>query len=128
MAATSPLAIVLMGVAGSGKSTTGAAPSRAPGWPFRDADSFHPPADIEMMRGLRSTMPTGCRGRPPSRMDRRAACGGRARHHLLLGAQRAYGESIIRRRESVRLVHLEGDAELIARRLAARRNERDRSG
>jgi len=49
---TSPLVIVLMGVSGSGKSTVGGWLSRACGEPFRDADSFHPPANIEkMIRG-----------------------------------------------------------------------------
>ena len=45
--------IVLMGVSGCGKSTVGAELSQALGWPFRDADSFHPPANIEKMsRGI----------------------------------------------------------------------------
>jgi carbohydrate kinase (thermoresistant glucokinase family) len=44
-----PLVIVLMGVSGSGKSTIGAELSRTLGWPFRDADSFHPPANIAKM-------------------------------------------------------------------------------
>jgi len=47
--AKQPLAIVLMGVSGCGKSTVGAELSRLLGWPFRDADSFHPPANIEKM-------------------------------------------------------------------------------
>ena len=48
-----PLVIVLMGVAGCGKSTLGAELSRTLGWPFRDADSFHPEANIEKMsRGI----------------------------------------------------------------------------
>ena len=52
MAVQSPRVIVLMGVSGCGKSTTGAALSRALGWPFRDADSFHPPANVaKMSRG-----------------------------------------------------------------------------
>ena len=42
-----------MGVAGCGKSTAGDALSKALGWPFRDADSFHPPANVEKMsRGV----------------------------------------------------------------------------
>ena len=60
---TAPLVIVLMGVAGCGKSTTGAALAKALGWPFRDADSFHPPANIEKMsRGCPSTTRIGRRG------------------------------------------------------------------
>ncbi len=41
--------IVLMGVSGCGKSTVGGELSRLLGWPFRDADSFHPPANVEKM-------------------------------------------------------------------------------
>jgi gluconokinase len=36
------MVIVLMGVAGSGKSTVGAMLARCLGWQFRDADDFHP--------------------------------------------------------------------------------------
>ena len=51
--AQSPLVVVLMGVSGCGKSTTGARLSKVLGWPFRDADTFHPPANIEKMsRGV----------------------------------------------------------------------------
>ncbi len=44
------MVIVLMGVSGSGKSTTGLRLAELLGWPFRDADSFHPPANIAKMR------------------------------------------------------------------------------
>ena len=39
--------IVVMGVAGSGKSTVGAALATALGAPFLEGDAFHPPANIE---------------------------------------------------------------------------------
>ena len=48
-AAAPPSVLVLMGVSGSGKSTTGALLAGRLGWPFRDADSFHPPENIEKM-------------------------------------------------------------------------------
>lgn len=42
-------AIVVMGVAGSGKSSVGEALSARLGLPFRDGDGFHPPASVEKM-------------------------------------------------------------------------------
>ena len=68
MTVKSPLVIVLMGVSGSGKSTAGAALSQKLGWPFRDADSFHPPANVEKMsRGTPSPTRTAGPGSRPSR-------------------------------------------------------------
>jgi gluconokinase len=42
--------VVMMGVSGAGKTTTGQALAKALGWPFRDADDLHPPANVEKMR------------------------------------------------------------------------------
>jgi gluconokinase len=45
--------VVLMGVAGAGKTTVGRALAQALGCPFLDADSLHPLANIEKMaRGI----------------------------------------------------------------------------
>ncbi|WP_312529245.1 gluconokinase [Paracoccus sp. (in: a-proteobacteria)] len=41
--------IVVMGVSGSGKSTTGGALAQRLGWPFIEGDSFHPRANLEKM-------------------------------------------------------------------------------
>lgn len=42
-----------MGVSGSGKSTIGRLLARALGWPYLEADDFHPPANIaKMSRGI----------------------------------------------------------------------------
>lgn len=41
--------IVVMGVAGSGKTTIGTLLAATLGWQFRDADSFHPVANVEKM-------------------------------------------------------------------------------
>jgi carbohydrate kinase, thermoresistant glucokinase family len=43
-------AIIVMGVSGSGKTTIGKLLAEALGWPFYDADDFHPPANVERMR------------------------------------------------------------------------------
>ena len=40
-----------MGVSGAGKSTIAAGLSKKFGWEFRDADSFHPPANVAKMAG-----------------------------------------------------------------------------
>jgi gluconokinase len=42
-------AIVVMGVSGSGKTTIGQLLGQTLGWPFYDADDFHPPANVELM-------------------------------------------------------------------------------
>ena len=41
--------IVIAGVSGSGKTTTGALLADALGWHFADADEFHPAANIAKM-------------------------------------------------------------------------------
>jgi gluconokinase len=45
-----PLAIVVMGVSGCGKSTVGAHLAQQLGATFLDADDFHPPANVSYMR------------------------------------------------------------------------------
>lgn len=43
------MVIILMGVAGSGKTTVGERLAAALHWSFRDADEFHPPANVAKM-------------------------------------------------------------------------------
>ncbi len=45
-----PKAVVLMGVAGSGKTAVGTKVAEILHWLFLDADNFHPPANIEKMK------------------------------------------------------------------------------
>jgi gluconokinase len=45
-----PRAVVLMGVAGSGKTAVGTQLAHKLNWIFLDADNFHPPANIEKMK------------------------------------------------------------------------------
>ncbi len=42
--------IIIMGVSGSGKTTIGQLLSDKTGWPFYDADSFHPQQNIDKMK------------------------------------------------------------------------------
>jgi gluconokinase len=101
----------------------GAELSRMLGWPFRDADSFHPPANIEKMS----------RGVPLTDADRWPwldAIGqwiddrlGRAAPAIVScsALKRAYRRRIVGDRARVRLVYLRGDMGLISARLAARK-------
>jgi gluconokinase len=43
-------AIILMGVAGSGKTAVGSRVAERLGWTFLDADDFHPAANVEKMK------------------------------------------------------------------------------
>jgi gluconokinase len=122
MRTASPLLIVLMGVSGCGKSTIGTALSQALGWPFRDADSFHPPANVEKMsRGV----PLEDADRWPwlsaiaQWIDAQRAAG--APGIVSCSAlKRAYRQHIIGTRQGVQLVYLKGERELIGSRLALR--------
>ena len=49
-AGSCPHVVVVMGVAGAGKTTVGRALAAALGRAFHDADDFHPPANVERMR------------------------------------------------------------------------------
>ena len=45
-----PSVIIVMGVAGSGKTTVASKTAQRLHWRFAEADSFHPPANIARMR------------------------------------------------------------------------------
>lgn len=114
--------IVVMGVSGSGKTTVGSRLAQRLGWPFADADAFHPHENVAKMR---SGIALTDEDRWPwldaiaAWIDNIRATGG---HGVVACSvlKRRYRERIIGAREDVRLVLLEGDYETIARRMAAR--------
>jgi carbohydrate kinase (thermoresistant glucokinase family) len=118
-----PRVIVLMGVSGSGKSTIGKRLSRTLGWPFRDADSFHPPANVEKMS----------RGIPLTDEDRApwlAAIADWIDECLHTGEpgivscsalKRSYRRVLIGKRTGVALVYLHGSFALISDRMSRRK-------
>lgn len=119
-----PKAIVVMGVAGSGKSTVGAALAERLGWQFRDADSFHPPANVAKMT---AGTPLTDHDREPwlaaiaAWLDERCA---RADPGVVTcsALKRAYRCVLLGGRPDVRLVYLKGEPALIAERMARRQN------
>ena len=116
------MVIILMGVAGSGKSTIGALLARDLGCDFHDADDLHSPANRDKMQ----------RGIPLTDEDRRpwlAAVRALIDRYLNAGAdvviacsalKEAYRATLLRGTDDVRLIFLKGSFELIAQRLASR--------
>jgi len=116
-------AIVVMGVSGAGKSTVGRLIAARLDCPFRDADSFHPAANIAKMS----------RGEPLTDDDRwpwLAAISAWIGEHRTAGTacvvtcsalKRIYRDIVTDRQSpDVRLVYLTGDFDLIDARLKAR--------
>jgi gluconokinase len=111
--------IVIMGVAGCGKSSVGEALAQRLGIPYRDGDDLHTPQAVEKMR---TGIPLTDDDRWPW-LDRVAATLA-AEAPIILGCsalKRAYRDRVRRGASGpVTLVHLAGSRELIASRMAAR--------
>lgn len=117
-----PVILLLMGVAGSGKTTVGLELARQLGWDFRDADDFHPPANVAKMSA----------GTPLTDADREpwlaairahiAAALGRGESGIVTcsALKKTYRDAAIPDRSRVKLVHLAGDFDLILGRMNAR--------
>ncbi|RAJ71727.1 carbohydrate kinase (thermoresistant glucokinase family) [Streptomyces sp. Amel2xB2] len=113
---------VVMGVAGTGKTTVGALLAEALGAPYAEADSFHPPANVAKMTA----------GRPLDDSDREPwldAIGAWASQQAESGGvvscsalKRAYRDRLRAAAPHVFFVHLTGDRSLIARRMEQRRD------
>lgn len=113
--------VVVMGVTGCGKSTVGEALGHRLGWPFLDADDFHPPANVEKMR---AGHPLDDADRWPwlDRIAGELASIERAGGHAVLACsalKAAYRERLAVAGD-VRFVHLAGSQALIGERLAQR--------
>nr|WP_163150001.1 gluconokinase [Bradyrhizobium uaiense] len=119
-----PCALVVMGVSGSGKSTIADRLAIRIGWRFEDGDSFHPPSNVAKMH---SGQPLTDEDRWPwlraiaHEIDR--TCGVRERAVIACSAlKRSYRDILVHGREDIRIVFLDGTQELIAGRLAARKD------
>ncbi|MGL4175793.1 MAG: gluconokinase [Dermatophilaceae bacterium] len=115
-----PPLVVTMGVSGSGKTTVGAALAQRLRVPFADADDFHPPENIATMSA----------GTPLDDDDRepwlRAVAAWLGAHRESGGVascsalKRSYRDLLRERAAHVVFVHLEGEREVLAARVAGR--------
>ena len=115
--------LVVMGVSGSGKTTIAVPLAKTLGWRFKEGDDLHPPANVAKMAS----------GTPLTDEDRWpwlhaiAALIDAWRAEGVSGViacsalKRAYRDILIDGRPDVRLVYLQGDKQIIAERMAARR-------
>jgi len=117
--AGSPHLIVVMGVCGSGKTTVGQALAERLGLPYAEADDFHPAENVAKMTA----------GQPLDNSDRApwlAAVGRWLAEHPRGGVvtcsalRRTYRDVLRRSAPGAMFVHLAGDADVVAARVAAR--------
>ena len=112
--------MLVLGVAGSGKTTVGAMLAGKLGWQYADADDFHPVANVEKMA---AGHPLTDADRWPwlhaiaAWMDVQIAAGQPA-VVTCSALKRAYRDVL--RRPEVQMVYLHGSPDLIAARLASR--------
>lgn len=112
-----------MGVSGSGKSTIAAALAERLSWTFEDGDKFHPESNVAKMR---AGHPLTDEDRWPwleaiaDEIGRLCKAGG----HVVIACsalKRVYRDVLLRGRDDVRFVFLDGSQSLIANRLAQRK-------
>lgn len=116
------MVIIVMGVAGSGKTTVGEKLAAALGWSFRDADDFHPPENVAKMS---AGIPLNDHDRAPWLAAIRAhidACLARGEGSVVTcsALKAAYRRVLVADPARVKLVHLTGDFALLAARIGSR--------
>ena len=119
-----PCVLVVMGVSGSGKSTIGEKLAQRLGWSFEDGDKFHPLSNVAKMR---AGQPLTDEDRWPwlqaiaNEIDRICEAG----EHAVIACsalKRPYRDILVHGRKDVRIIYLKGTQDLIASRLAQRKN------
>jgi gluconokinase len=118
--------IVVMGIAGAGKTTVGRALAASLGWPFHDADDFHPVANVKKMR---AGAPLDDADRAPWLATLRDVIARHITHgeHGVLACsalKQSYREALMPEgvaRNAVAFVHLDVAPSVAERRLAERR-------
>lgn len=114
--------VVIMGVSGAGKTTIGSMLADTLGWQFADADSFHPPANIQKMT---NGVPLEDADRGPW-LDALRACIlnwlDLGRHGILAcsALKHSYREALRVDDDRVAFVYLKASPEVLAERLKKR--------
>jgi len=119
----SPCALIVMGVSGSGKSTIASTLAERLDWAFEDGDKFHPESNVAKMR---AGHPLTDEDRWPwleaiaDEIGRVCKAGG----HVVIACsalKRVYRDVLLRGRDDVCFVFLDGSQALIADRLSRRK-------
>lgn len=121
---SAPRLVVLMGVAGSGKSTVGRLLATQLGWQFLDSDAYHPEENRQKMS---AGLPLNDGDRRPwlERLRRVLDAHLQCETGAVVACsalKRSYRRILGTERPAIALVHLAGTPELLAQRLATRRN------
>jgi gluconokinase len=117
-----PTGFIIMGVAGSGKTTVGKALAEKLGWDFFDADNFHPPENIAKMA---AGIPLNDSDRIPwlaALSDLLIATLKAGRHPVLAcsALKEAYRAQLLEGKVGIEVIYLKGNYDLLWSRLAAR--------
>lgn len=120
--ASPPPVIVIMGVSGCGKTVVGRLLADRFGRPFHDADAYHPAANVAKMR---SGVPLDDADRVPwlaalAALIRDAVSDGPPIVLACSALRRDYRRQLGLPAAGVKLVHLDGDKELIRSRITSR--------
>ncbi|HET6182218.1 MAG TPA: gluconokinase [Acetobacteraceae bacterium] len=123
MSPVRPLAFIVMGVSGSGKTTIANGIGKALGIDVLEGDSYHSAANIEKMK---HGIPLDDADRMPWLRAIATAIGAELDEHrscivACSALKRSYREILIGKRDDVVIVYLKGSRELIAARLQARK-------
>ena len=121
--------VLLMGVSGAGKTTVGTMLASQLGWEFADADDYHPAANVEKMR---NGIPLTDADREPWLESLRSLiaawmAAGKSAVLACSALKQAYRDRLTVG-ESVRVVYLKADRELLRERLLLRRGHYMKEG
>lgn len=114
--------LIVMGVAGSGKTSVGKELAARLGWDFFDADGFHPPGNVaKMAAGI--PLEDGDRAPWLDALHDLLARTLRAGRHPVLACsalKQQYRDMLLKGNPGIRLVYLQGSYELILSRMTDR--------